>query len=199
MEHRDDDDDDDDVSFAKWMSSFWGHSWIEEDERGLRARRGSQDTGYRKASLPCPVPEHPSPPRFCQPQNQAHISQNFKIVTSYDSHPRRHSHEDQGFRCHNHMREYRKRSEDGPFKDPLESNRRSHSKTRAFSESFEQQLCFRTKRSLSLGHESRKERNERESLRMETRSREKAEERRSSGKEEHGEAPMGPLSEKGPK
>lgn len=71
-------------------------------------------------------------------------------VTSYDSHPRRHSHEDQGFRCRNHMRDYRKRSEDGPFKDPLESNRRSHSKTRAFSESFEQQLCFRTKRSLSL-------------------------------------------------
>lgn len=54
MEHRDDDDDDD-VSFAKWMSSFWGHSWIEEDKRGLRARRGSQDTSYRKASLPCPV------------------------------------------------------------------------------------------------------------------------------------------------
>ena len=33
MEHKDDDDDDDDdVSFAKWMSSFRGHSWIEEDE-----------------------------------------------------------------------------------------------------------------------------------------------------------------------
>ena len=55
MEHKDDDDDDDDVSFAKWMSSFWGHSWIEEDERGLRDRRGSQDASYRKSSLPCPV------------------------------------------------------------------------------------------------------------------------------------------------
>ena len=54
MEHKDDDDDDD-VSFAKWMSSFWGHSWIEEDERGLRDRRGSQDASYRKSSLPCPV------------------------------------------------------------------------------------------------------------------------------------------------
>ena len=53
MEHKDDDDDD--VSFAKWMSSFWGHSWIEEDERGLRDRRGSQDSSYRKTSLPCPV------------------------------------------------------------------------------------------------------------------------------------------------
>ncbi|KAF4025998.1 hypothetical protein G4228_017985 [Cervus hanglu yarkandensis] len=55
MEHEDDDDDD--VSFAKWMSSFWGHSWIEEDERGLRDRRGSQDASYRKSSLPCPGPE----------------------------------------------------------------------------------------------------------------------------------------------
>lgn len=71
-------------------------------------------------------------------------------VTSYDSHPRRHSHEDQGFRCRTHMKDYRKRSEDGPFRDPLESNRRSHSKTRAFSESFEQHLCFRTKCSVSL-------------------------------------------------
>lgn len=71
-------------------------------------------------------------------------------VTSYDSHPRRHSHEDQGFRCPIHMKDYRKCSEDGPFKDPLESQRRSHSKTRAFSESFEQQLCFRTKHSMSL-------------------------------------------------
>ena len=64
MEHKDDDDDgddddddndDDDVSFAKWMSSFWGHSWIEEDERGVRDHRGSQDASYRKSSLPCPV------------------------------------------------------------------------------------------------------------------------------------------------
>uniref|UniRef100_A0A8C4PM23 Leukemia NUP98 fusion partner 1 n=1 Tax=Equus asinus asinus TaxID=83772 RepID=A0A8C4PM23_EQUAS len=52
MEHRDDDDED--VSFAKWMSSFWGHSWIEEDERGLRDRHRSQHASYRKTSLPCP-------------------------------------------------------------------------------------------------------------------------------------------------
>lgn len=57
MEHRDDDDED--VSFAKWMSSFWGHSWIEEDERGLRDRHRSQHASYRKTSLPCPVSYHP--------------------------------------------------------------------------------------------------------------------------------------------
>uniref|UniRef100_A0A286XK09 Leukemia NUP98 fusion partner 1 n=1 Tax=Cavia porcellus TaxID=10141 RepID=A0A286XK09_CAVPO len=49
MEHKDDDDDD--VSFAKWMSSFWGHSWREEDERGLRGRHRPQDANYRKTSL----------------------------------------------------------------------------------------------------------------------------------------------------
>lgn len=55
MENRDVDDDDDDVSFAKWMSSFWGHSWRDKDERGLRDRNRPREAGYRKASLPCPV------------------------------------------------------------------------------------------------------------------------------------------------
>ncbi|XP_068402955.1 leukemia NUP98 fusion partner 1 isoform X2 [Eschrichtius robustus] len=178
MEHKDDDDDD--VSFAKWMSSFWGHSWIEEDERGLRDRRGSQDSSYRKTSLPCPFPVLPS-------------------VMSSDSHPRRHSYEDQGFQCHTHMRDYRKCSGDGSFKEPLESKIRSHSKIQAFSESFEQQLCFRTKRSVSSGPESRKERNERECQALEMRSCKKVEERRSSRKEERGEAYLPALSEKGPK
>lgn len=54
MEHRDDDDDNDDVSFAKWMSSFWGHSWRDKDERGLRDHQRLQEASYRKASLPCP-------------------------------------------------------------------------------------------------------------------------------------------------
>ena len=89
MEHKDDDDDgddddddndDDDVSFAKWMGSFWGHGWIEEDERGLRAHRGSQDASYRKSSLPRPLPVLPG-------------------MMSSASHPRRYSYEDQGFRC----------------------------------------------------------------------------------------------------
>ncbi|XP_024615054.1 leukemia NUP98 fusion partner 1 [Neophocaena asiaeorientalis asiaeorientalis] len=178
MEHKDDDDDD--VSFAKWMSSFWGHSWIEEDERGLRDRHGSQNSSYRKTSLPCPFPVLPS-------------------MMSSDSHPRSHSYEAQGFQCHTHVRDYRKYSGDGSFKEPLESKRRSHSKIQAFSESFEQQLCFRTKRSVSSGPESRKERNERECRALEMRSCKKVEERRSSGKEGCGEAYLPALSEKGPK
>ncbi|XP_051675117.1 leukemia NUP98 fusion partner 1 isoform X2 [Oryctolagus cuniculus] len=119
-------------------------------------------------------------------------------MTSSDHHPRRHSHEDQEFRCRTHMRDYRKCSGDGSFKEPLEPKGRSHSKIQEFSESFEQQLCFRTKRSVSLGPESRKERNERECLKMEVRSRKKVEERRNSMKEEHREAYMAPLMEKGP-
>ncbi|XP_036074578.1 leukemia NUP98 fusion partner 1 [Rousettus aegyptiacus] len=178
MEHKDDDDDDD-VSFAKWMSSFWGHSWIEENERRLRDFHGSQDASCRKTSLPSPFPMLP------------------RVVTS-DSHPRRHSHEDQGFRCCDHMRDYKKCSEDGSFKEPLKSKRRSHPQIQTFSESFEQQLCFRTKRSVSLGPESRKERNERECLQMEIRSCQKVEERKSSKTEEHEEAYTAPLFEKGP-
>ncbi|KAM7246538.1 LOW QUALITY PROTEIN: hypothetical protein CapIbe_002836, partial [Capra ibex] len=169
----DDDNDDDDVSFAKWMGSFWGHGWIEEDERGLRAHRGSQDASYRKSSLPRPLPVLPG-------------------MMSSASHPRRYSYEDQGFRCRNH----RQCSGDGSFKEPLESKGRSHSKIQSFSDSFEKQLCFRTKRSVSLGPESRKERNERERQFLEVRSCKKVEEKRSSRKEERGEAYLPTLSEK---
>ncbi|XP_003784005.1 leukemia NUP98 fusion partner 1 [Otolemur garnettii] len=177
MEHRDDDDDD--VSFAKWMSSFWGHSWREEDERGLRERHRPQATYHRKTSLPCPFPV-------------------LSRITSSDHHHRRHSHEDQEFRCHTHTQDYRKYSGDESCKEPMVSKRRSNSKIEEFSDSFEQQLCFRTKRSASLGPESGKERNERECLRMEIRSQKKIEEGRSSRKEEPGEACMAPLFEKGP-
>ncbi|KAM5281148.1 leukemia NUP98 fusion partner 1 [Ctenodactylus gundi] len=174
MEHKDDDDDD--VSFAKWMSSFWGHSWREEDERGLRERRRLQDAHHRKTSLPCPFPALPRPASDC--------------------HPRRHS-QDQDFQGHTHMRYYRKCSMDGPFKDPLEPKGRSHPKIQEFSESFEQQLCFKTKRSVSLGPETRKERQERECLRMEIKSCKRADDRRSLEKG-HQEAHVAPVGKKGP-
>ncbi|KAM8770143.1 leukemia NUP98 fusion partner 1 [Rhynchonycteris naso] len=181
MEHKDDDDDGgDEVSFAKWMSSFWGHSWTEEDEREPRDRHGPRDTSHRKASLPCPFPVLPT-------------------VKSSDSHPRRHSHQDYEFQCYTHMREYKKSSEDRSFKEPVESKRRSHSKIQAFSESFEQQLSFRTNCSVSLGPDSRKERNERECQQKETGPLKDVEERRRCRKEEHGKAHVAPLFEKGPK
>ena len=117
-------------------------------------------------------------------------------MMSSASHPRRYSYEDQGFRCHTQVQDHRKCSGDGSFKEPLELKGRSHSKIQAFSDSFEQQLCFRTKRSFSLRPESRKERNERERWFLEVRSCKKVEGKRSSRKEERGEAYLPPLSEK---
>uniref|UniRef100_A0A8I5YUR2 Leukemia NUP98 fusion partner 1 n=1 Tax=Pongo abelii TaxID=9601 RepID=A0A8I5YUR2_PONAB len=153
-----------------------------------------QDHRFLLLHLPA-LPRIPSSDRH--PRRHSHEDQEFRCRSS-DHLPRRHSHEDQEFRCRSHVRDYRKYSEDGSFKEPLESKGRSHSKIEKFSESFERQLCFRTKRSASLGPESRKERNERECLRMEIKSRKKVEEERSSRKEEHGEGHMAPLFEKGP-
>ncbi|XP_028616053.1 leukemia NUP98 fusion partner 1 [Grammomys surdaster] len=178
MEHRDDDDDNDDVSFAKWMSSFWGHSWRDKDERGLRDHHRLQEASNRKASLPCPFPAFPS-------------------VTSSDCHPRRHSHEDQGSQSYLPMRYHRKCSVDSSFREPMESQRRAHSKMQEFSESFEQHLCLQTKRSPSEGPKGRKERHERPYLETNVRSYKKVEDRRSSMKEAHGDGPMAPLIEKG--
>ncbi|XP_010976769.2 leukemia NUP98 fusion partner 1 isoform X1 [Camelus dromedarius] len=197
MEHKDDDDDD--VSFAKWMSSFWGHSWIEEEERGLRDRHGSQDASYRKTSLPCPEKGPTDQEDKISVQHETCLFPVLPRIMSSDSHPRRHSYEDQGVRSRTHVQDYRKCSGDGSFKESLESKGRSHSKIQAFSESSEEQLCFRTKRSVSLGPESRKERNGRECWRLEMmRSRKKVEERRSSRKEEREEAHTPALPEKGP-
>ncbi|XP_051006027.1 leukemia NUP98 fusion partner 1 [Acomys russatus] len=179
MEHRDGDDDDDDVSFAKWMSSFWGHSWRDKDERGLRDHHRPQEISSRKASLPCPFPAFPG-------------------VTSPDCHPRRHSHEDQGSRSQLSTRYHRKHSVDGPFKEPTDSRRGTQFKMQGFSESFEQHLCLQSKHSPAAGPKGRKERNERHCLETDMRSYKKVEDRRSSMKEAHGDAPMAPLMEKAP-
>ncbi|XP_005003475.2 leukemia NUP98 fusion partner 1 isoform X2 [Cavia porcellus] len=163
MEHKDDDDDD--VSFAKWMSSFWGHSWREEDERGLRGRHRPQDANYRKTSLPCSFPV-------------------LSRSTLPDCQPRRHS-QDQQFQRQTHMLYYRKCSVNGSFKEPVEPKGQYHHKIQEFSESFEQQLCIKTKSSDSLGPKSKKDKNERECLSMEIRSNKKLREGRSSMNENH--------------
>ncbi|MBN3282400.1 LNP1 protein, partial [Polyodon spathula] len=53
MEHEEDED----VNFAKWMSSFWGHSGPDEAKRDRRAswRRKPRVETKRRASLPCPA------------------------------------------------------------------------------------------------------------------------------------------------
>lgn len=179
MDNRDDDDDDDDVSFAKWMSSFWGHSWRDKDERGLRDHHRPHETSYRKASLPCPFPA-------------------FSSITSADCHPRRHSHEDQGSRSHLPMQYHRKFSVDGSLKEPVGSQRGAHSRMQEFSESLEQHLCLRAKHTPSLGPKGRKERDERHRLGTDGSSHKTLADRGNSAKEARGDAAMAPLVEKGP-
>uniref|UniRef100_A0A672THU2 Leukemia NUP98 fusion partner 1 n=1 Tax=Strigops habroptila TaxID=2489341 RepID=A0A672THU2_STRHB len=50
MEHEEDDD----ISFAKWMSSFWGHNLIDENEKEGRGHKKHQTRllSERRASLP---------------------------------------------------------------------------------------------------------------------------------------------------
>uniref|UniRef100_A0A8B9DMT1 Leukemia NUP98 fusion partner 1 n=1 Tax=Anser cygnoides TaxID=8845 RepID=A0A8B9DMT1_ANSCY len=53
---------DDDISFAKWMSSFWGHNLIDENEKEGRGHKKRQTRHFseRRASLPvrtmCNIP-----------------------------------------------------------------------------------------------------------------------------------------------
>ncbi|XP_074070426.1 leukemia NUP98 fusion partner 1 [Macrotis lagotis] len=135
---------DDDVSFAKWMSSFWGHSWIDENERELRnhRERRSQDIRKRRISLPCPTQFTDLPmPNIHGPSTVVPVS----------GHPRRHSHEDHGFRGHHPMRAGKMCSQNSSLQGQMKPKGRSHS-IQEFSEHFEQQLCFRNKRSVSLSH-----------------------------------------------
>uniref|UniRef100_A0A8C4JMT0 Leukemia NUP98 fusion partner 1 n=1 Tax=Dromaius novaehollandiae TaxID=8790 RepID=A0A8C4JMT0_DRONO len=129
--HRDEEDDD--ISFAKWMSSFWGHNLIDENENEGRGhkKRPTRFFSERRASLPV------------------------RIVTQNDIHP---SLEDQDVKCHCHKRASRTPSTDSSC---LET--RSNS-IQEFAESFEKQLHFRSKRSVSLQPEGMKERSERERL-----------------------------------
>uniref|UniRef100_A0A8C3RR38 Leukemia NUP98 fusion partner 1 n=1 Tax=Chelydra serpentina TaxID=8475 RepID=A0A8C3RR38_CHESE len=121
---------DDDISFAKWMSSFWGHSLIDENEKEGRGYRKRQTRAFseRRASLP-PWPE-------------LHAS----TKTPSSSHLRgcKEFQEGQDVKCHCHMKACKICSPDGSG-----STSRSNS-IQEFSESFEKQLHFKIKRSVSL-------------------------------------------------
>ncbi|XP_036603432.1 leukemia NUP98 fusion partner 1 [Trichosurus vulpecula] len=180
--------DDDDVSFAKWMSSFWGHSWIDENERELRnhRERRAQDIRNRRTSLPCPT-------QFAAlPMSTVHGP---SMVVPVSGHPRRHSHEDQEFGGHRHMRAGKMCSQSSSVQGQMKPKGRSHS-IQEFSEHFEQQLCIRTKRSVSLEPEDRKERKDRERLRSRTKAHQEARERRKSEEKEQEEANMAALAKK---
>uniref|UniRef100_A0A8C0HAN9 Leukemia NUP98 fusion partner 1 n=1 Tax=Chelonoidis abingdonii TaxID=106734 RepID=A0A8C0HAN9_CHEAB len=170
---------DDDISFAKWMSSFWGHSLIDENEKEGRGYRKRQTRAFseRRASLPvrsvyvCLSSIH---------MTRLHAS----TKTPSSGHVRgcKEFQEGQDVKCHCHMKACKISSPDGSG-----STSRSNS-IQEFSESFEKQLHFKIKRSVSLQPEGMKERRERARMCMsKSRSHKKEGGKREPKKEQKGE------------
>ncbi|KAE8621894.1 hypothetical protein XENTR_v10005020 [Xenopus tropicalis] len=144
--------DDDDIMFAKWMSSFWGHSGVEDAERYERnaRRRQSRALSERRASLPCPA------------QLSAMRATRFQSVTKAPSpvylKGGKEIREDHVRNHNSHMKISKVSSVDGSLPDSHGHKKRSNS-IQEFSESFEKQLRFRSERSTSLGEHSVTRRN----------------------------------------
>ncbi|XP_053912847.1 leukemia NUP98 fusion partner 1 isoform X2 [Cuculus canorus] len=168
---------DDDIFFAKWMSSFWGHNLIEEDEKEGRGHKKRQTRLFseRRASLPATLSSlHTT--RFhasAKGSSSGHLrgSKEFQ--------------EDQDAKCHCHRKASRT-----PSADSSGPETRSNS-IQEFAESFEKQLHLKSKRSVSLP-EGMKERRERERLHLRKskshkRTGEKSEPRREQGEDEGSE------------
>nr|XP_032637368.1 leukemia NUP98 fusion partner 1 [Chelonoidis abingdonii] len=131
---------DDDISFAKWMSSFWGHSLIDENEKEGRGYRKRQTRAFseRRASLPAKL-------------SSIHMTRlHASTKTPSSGHVRgcKEFQEGQDVKCHCHMKACKISSPDGSG-----STSRSNS-IQEFSESFEKQLHFKIKRSVSLDEDS---------------------------------------------
>ncbi|XP_007061677.2 leukemia NUP98 fusion partner 1 isoform X3 [Chelonia mydas] len=131
---------DDDISFAKWMSSFWGHSLIDENEKEGRGYRKRQTRAFseRRASLPAKL-------------SSIHMTRlRASTKTPSSSHLRgcKEFQEGQDVKCHCHMKACKISSPDGSG-----STSRSDS-IQEISESFEKQLHFKIKRSVSLDEDS---------------------------------------------
>ncbi|KAM4701593.1 leukemia NUP98 fusion partner 1 [Discoglossus pictus] len=134
--------DDDDILFAKWMSSFWGHSGVGEDEKDARTHRKRQSRALseRRASLPCPAQ-----------LSAMHVTR-FHSVSKAPSpvylkgckDPR----EDKDSKFNN-MKIHKVFAVDVSVQETKGQKKRSNS-IQEFSESFEKQLRFRSKRSTSL-------------------------------------------------
>nr|XP_006130750.1 leukemia NUP98 fusion partner 1 isoform X1 [Pelodiscus sinensis] len=129
---------DDDISFAKWMSSFWGHSVIDEKEGRGHSKRQTRSFSERRASLPAKL-------------SSIHMTRlHASTKTPSSGHLRgcKEFQESQDIKCHCHMKACKISSPEGSG-----SNSRSSS-IQEFSESFEKQLHFKNKRSFSLDEDS---------------------------------------------
>ncbi|NXI66473.1 LNP1 protein, partial [Anseranas semipalmata] len=143
---------DDDISFAKWMSSFWGHNLIDENEKEGRGhkKRQTQRFSERRASLPARLSS----------LHTTRLHTSTKGSSSGHLKGSKEFQEDQDVKCHCH-----KKASRTPSGDSSCPGTRSNS-IQEFAESFEKQLHFKSKRSVSLQPEGMKERRERERLHL---------------------------------
>ncbi|NXD82495.1 LNP1 protein, partial [Halcyon senegalensis] len=168
---------DDDISFAKWMSSFWGHNLIDENEKEGRGYKKHQTRPFheRRASLPARLSS----------LHTARLHASTKDSSSGHLKGSKEFQEDQDRECHCHRKAIRTTSTDSSCPET-----RSNS-IPEFAESFEKQLRLKSKRSVSLQPEGMKERRERLHLRKSKphkRTGEKSEPRREQEENEGSEA-----------
>ncbi|KAM4044908.1 leukemia NUP98 fusion partner 1 [Anomaloglossus baeobatrachus] len=145
--------DDDDILFAKWMSSFWGHRGIDESERDARSHRKRQSRALseRRASLPCPAQ--------LSAMHVARFHSTSKAPSPVYLKGCKEPHRDKDTKSNNnHFKLSKIFSVDASVPESKGQKKRSNS-IQEFSESFEKQLRFRTKRSTSLGEHSIPRRN----------------------------------------
>ncbi|XP_074663238.1 leukemia NUP98 fusion partner 1 isoform X1 [Strix aluco] len=141
---------DDDISFAKWMSSFWGHNLIDENEKEGRGHKKRQTRPFseRRASLPASLSS----------LHTTRLHASTKGSSSGHLKGSKEFQEDQDVKRHCHRKAIRTPSADSP-------ETRSNS-IQEFAESFEKKLHLKNKRSVSLQPEGMKERRERETLHL---------------------------------
>ncbi|XP_065531741.1 leukemia NUP98 fusion partner 1 [Lathamus discolor] len=138
---------DDDISFAKWMSSFWGHNLIDDHEKEGRGHKKHQTRLFseRRASLPARLSS----------LHTTRLHASTKGSSSGHLKGSKEFQEDRDVKCHCHRKASRTPSGDSSCPET-----RSNS-IQEFAESFEKQLHLKSKRSVSLQPEGVKERRER--------------------------------------
>ncbi|KAM4683520.1 leukemia NUP98 fusion partner 1 [Amazona ochrocephala] len=143
---------DDDISFAKWMSSFWGHNLIDENEKEARGHKKHQTRllSERRASLPARLSS----------LHAARLHASTKGSSSGHLKGSKEFQENQDVKCRCDRKARRTPSGDSSCPEA-----RSNS-IQEFAESFEKQLHLKNKRSVSLQPEGLKERRERERLHL---------------------------------
>ncbi|NWX50233.1 LNP1 protein, partial [Steatornis caripensis] len=143
---------DDDISFAKWMSSFWGHNLIDENEKECRGhkKRRTQPFIERRASLPARLSS----------LHKTRLHASTKGSSSDHLKDSKKFQEDQDVKCHYHRKASRTSSAGSSSTEARSSS------IQEFADSFEKQLHLKSKRSISLQPEGMNERREREILHL---------------------------------